>query len=375
MKKHKICIVGGGLTGLISALVLREKGLDIDLIVENKVSKSKDLRVTAISEKNLEYLKTSLKKIDSKLFYPVKKINLFFEKDKQIKNFLNFEEGKNLMYFFENSSTKEYLTKLLKSAKINVQKKTIKSVDLAENKVLTNQSSKTYDLIILCLGANSSIYQKVNGNREIKKNYKEHSITCAVKHKIKNLGAQQFFLKEGPLAILPYNKNKFSVVWSIEDKYFKTEKNLGSYLKTKLSILLKTKKITLGKIQSYPLRLLLKKNYYKKNTIILGDGLHVVHPLAGQGFNLILRDIKKLDELISNNLRLGLSLKDSNIPKDLSENRKPENLLLGLGIDTTRKFFKKNKYLDPIKENILNNFSKSKFLKKITKKVANLGLN
>ena len=375
MKKHKICIVGGGLTGLISALVLREKGLDIDLIVENKVSKSKDLRVTAISEKNLEYLKTALKKIDSKLFYPVKKINLFFEKDKQIKNFLNFEEGKNLMYFFENSSTKEYLTKLLKSAKINVQKKTIKSVDLAENKVLTNQSSKTYDLIILCLGANSSIYQKVNGNREIKKNYKEHSITCAVKHKIKNLGAQQFFLKEGPLAILPYNKNKFSVVWSIEDKYFKTEKNLGSYLKTKLSILLKTKKITLGKIQSYPLRLLLKKNYYKKNTIILGDGLHVVHPLAGQGFNLILRDIKKLDELISNNLRLGLSLKDSNIPKDLSENRKPENLLLGLGIDTTRKFFKKNKYLDPIKENILNNFSKSKFLKKITKKVANLGLN
>ena len=375
MKKHKICIVGGGLTGLISALVLREKGLDIDLIVENKVSKSKDLRVTAISEKNLEYLKTSLKKIDSKLFYPVKKINLFFEKDKQIKNFLNFEEGKNLMYFFENSSTKEYLTKLLKSAKINVQKKTIKSVDLAENKVLTNQSSKTYDLIILCLGANSSIYQKVNGNREIKKNYKEHSITCAVKHKIKNLGAQQFFLKEGPLAILPYNKNKFSVVWSIEDKYFKTEKNLGSYLKTKLSILLKTKKITLGKIQSYPLRLLLKKNYYKKNTIILGDGLHVVHPLAGQGFNLILRDIEKLNELISNNIRLGLTIKDSNIPKDLSDSRKPENILVGLGIDTTRKFFQSNELLNPFKENILNNFSKSKLLKKITKRIANLGLN
>ena len=43
--------------------------------------------------------------------------------------------------------------------------------------------------------------------------------------KIKNLGAKQFFLKEGPLAILPYKKDKFSVVWSIEDKYFKIEKN------------------------------------------------------------------------------------------------------------------------------------------------------
>ena len=85
--------------------------------------------------------------------------------------------------------------------------------------------------------------------------------------------------------------------------------------------------------------------------------------------------IKKLDKLISINLRLGLHIKNSNIPKDLSENRKPENLLIGLGIHTTRNFFKNNKYLDPIKENILNNFSKSEFLKKITKSIANLGLS
>ena len=41
MKKHKICIVGGGLTGLITAYVLREEGLDIDLIVENTKLKTK----------------------------------------------------------------------------------------------------------------------------------------------------------------------------------------------------------------------------------------------------------------------------------------------------------------------------------------------
>ncbi len=376
MKKHKICIVGGGLTGLISALVLSEKRLDIDLIVENTTSTNKDLRVTAISEKNMNFLKSKIKNINLKMFYPVKKINLFFEKNNETKNFLNFDENKNLMFFFENRLIKEYLAKLLKKTKIKVSKKTVKSIDLAENKVNTNFSSKSYDLVVLCLGSNSPIYQKVNGNREIKKNYKEHSITCSVKHQIKDIGAQQFFLKEGPLAILPYNKNKFSVVWSIEDRYFmKNKKNISEYLKTKLSDLLKTKKISLGNIQNYPLKLSLKRNYYKKNTIILGDGLHVVHPLAGQGFNLILRDIEKLNELISNNLKLGLTIKDSNIPKDLSDGRKPENLIMGLGIDTTRKFFKNNKYLDPIKENILNNFSKSKLLKKITKRIANLGLN
>ena len=376
MKKHKICIVGGGLTGLISALVLTKKGLDIDLIVENTSPKNKDLRVTAISKKNMEFLKSTIKKINLKLFYPVKKISLFFEKNNKIKNFLNFNENENLMFFFENRLTKEHLTKLLKKTNVKIQKKTVKSIDLAENKVSTNLSSKSYDLVVLCLGSNSPIYQKISGNREIKKNYKEHSITCSVKHQIKDIGAQQFFLKEGPLAILPYNNNKFSVVWSIEDKHFmKNKKNISNYLKIKLSNLLKTKKISLGNIQSYPLKLLLKRSYFKKNAIILGDGLHVVHPLAGQGFNLILRDIEKLNNLIFNNLRLGLTIKDSNIPKDLLDSRKPENLLMGLGIDTTREFFKRNKYLDPIKENILNNFSKSKLLKEITKRIANLGLN
>ena len=376
MKKHKICIVGGGLTGLISALVLTKKGLDIDLIVENTSPKNKDLRVTAISKKNMEFLKSTIKKINLKLFYPVKKISLFFEKNNKIKNFLNFNENENLMFFFENRLTKEHLTKLLKKTNVKIQKKTVKSIDLAENKVSTNLSSKSYDLVVLCLGSNSPIYQNISGNREIQKNYKEHSITCSVKHQIKDIGAQQYFLKEGPLAILPYNKKKFSIVWSIEDKYFlKNKKNISIYLKTKLSNLLKTNKISLGDIQSYPLKLSLKRNYYKKNTIILGDGLHVVHPLAGQGFNLILRDIEKLNVLISKNLRLGLAIKNSNIPKDLSDSRKPENLLIGLGIDTTRGFFKSNKYLDPIKENILNNFSRSELLKKITKRVANLGLS
>ena len=97
------------------------------------------------------------------------------------------------MFFFENRLTKKHLTKLLKKTNVKIQKKTIKSIDLAENKVFTNLSSKSYDLVVLCLGSNSPIYQKISGNREIKKNYKEHSITCSVKHQIKNIGAQQFF--------------------------------------------------------------------------------------------------------------------------------------------------------------------------------------
>ena len=101
MKKHKICIVGGGLTGLISALVLSERGLDIDLIVENTYSKNKDLRVTAISEKKYGIFKIYDKKYQFKIILSCKKINLFFEKNNQMKNFLNFDENKNLMFFLK----------------------------------------------------------------------------------------------------------------------------------------------------------------------------------------------------------------------------------------------------------------------------------
>ena len=62
MKKHKICIVGGGLTGLITALVLNGDELEIDLIFkQNKKNFEKDLRVTAISQNNFNFLKSSIK--------------------------------------------------------------------------------------------------------------------------------------------------------------------------------------------------------------------------------------------------------------------------------------------------------------------------
>ena len=150
------------------------------------------------------------------------------------------------------------------------------------------------------------------------------------------------------------------------------KKKISNYIKSKLQTVLKTKKLKLGKIQSYPLKFSIRKHYYKKDTIVLGDGLHVVHPLAGQGFNLILRDIKKLNDLISENTKLGLPINCSNIPKEFSSNRKPENLLMGLGIDATRIFFKPNQYVDNLKENILEKFAKSKTLKSLTKKSCEL---
>ena len=102
--------------------------------------------------------------------------------------------------------------------------------------------------------------------------------------------------------------------------------------------------------------------------------MHAVHPMAGQGFNLVLRDIKKLSNLTSKALSLGLSLKNSFILKDFYQARNPENTILGLGIDLTNIFFKDNKYFSPIKKKILNKITYFKFIKKISQIVSDKGI-
>ena len=57
MEVQKVCIIGGGLTGLITATVLSKLNLKIDLIVDNKIEKTKSNRTTAISQNNYEFLK------------------------------------------------------------------------------------------------------------------------------------------------------------------------------------------------------------------------------------------------------------------------------------------------------------------------------
>ena len=96
--------------------------------------------------------------------------------------------------------------------------------------------------------------------------------------------------------------------------------------------------------------------------------------MAGQGFNLITRDIINLFNLIKNNQLLGLPIKDSLIIKNFVNSRKPENLLFGLGISITNNFFKRNKYTSPLKEFILNDINKFKFMKEISIKISDKGI-
>ena len=364
MKKQRICIVGDGLSGLMTTLSLNKlEGLEIDLI-SKKNNHSKDKRTTAISASNYDFFNEVLDKLDKKLFWPSKKIDLFYETKDQNMNFLNFSENKkNLMYVFENNKIKDVLLKEIKKKKIKILQKNINELNDLDG----------YDMKVLCLGRFSKIYKSIIDKRSLDKDYKEIAITGYVKHNIKDLNTAQYFLKEGPLAILPYSKNNFSFVWSVDKEFSKKDINL--VVKSKICKVLKTKKINISNLQSYPLMLNLKRTYYKNDILILGEGLHTIHPVAGQGFNLVLRDINKLQEILKYYSGLGMSLKSSPAFEDFTNNRKSENIITGIGIDLAHNFFKQNKLLDPFKEIILKNISKNNTLKTISKFISNQGLS
>ena len=364
MKKQRICIVGDGLSGLMTALALNKlEGLEVHLI-SRKNKHSKDRRTTAISASNYEFFNKVISKLDNKLFWPSKKIDLFYETKDQTMNFLNFnEDSKNLMYVFENDKVKEILIKEIKKNKVKTLQKNINKLKDLDG----------YDMKILCLGRSSKIYQSIVDKRSLNKDYKEFAITGYVKHNLKNLNTAQYFLKEGPLAILPFSKNNFSFVWSVDKEFVK--KDINSVVKKKICEVLKTKKIQISNQKSYPLTLDLKRTYHKNDVLILGEGLHTVHPVAGQGFNLVLRDIKKLQEVLKYYIGLGMAIKSSPALDDFTNNRKSENIITGIGIDLTHNFFKQNKLLDPFKETILKNISKNNTLKKISKFISNQGLS
>ena len=120
--------------------------------------------------------------------------------------------------------------------------------------------------------------------------------------------AVQIFTKKGPLAFLPISNRETSVVYSVYNTNDHKDENIEQLIRDKN---FKYKIRNIEKINSFELKLLNLRSYYHKNILAFGDLLHKIHPLAGQGFNMTIRDIKVLTQIIKKKLDLGLLLDSS----------------------------------------------------------------
>ena len=172
---------------------------------------------------------------------------------------------------------------------------------------------------------------------------------------------------------MPVSNFKTSVVFANNSERIILNQDQIKNLIIKYNTEYKIKNFT--EIEKFKLNFSLHRNYYYKNVMAFGDGLHTIHPFAGQGFNMILRDIKILSQIIQDRINLGLML-DHSIYEDFEKKTKHLNFIFSSGIDFIYEFFNfDNKYKNIYLSKLLKFIGKKNFFNKIATNYADKGLH
>ena len=344
-----ICLLGNNLTNLVLANILLKKKIKVDIISQSKPKLLKNtLRTLAISNKNFKFLRENIKGIYN-LGWPTEKIKIYSAKNK----------SHELFEFKNKNQNNFYLLKYADFFKLIKKNKFLKFV-IIKNYDLEILKKRNYDLIINS-DQNNSITKKYF-QKKIEKNYKSLAHTAIIDHKkVENKIAKQIFTKNGPLAFLPLSNNQTSIVFS----------NNSTKLLDKLNLLQIIENynneydiIKISEVECVSIKSLVLRDYTFKNILSFGDLIHKVHPLAGQGFNMTIRDIISLTSILDENIKLGIHDGEI-IAQKFQEKNKHLNFIFGLGIDTLNSFFKlDNKVNNNLSEPIFKILKDNKFLNK-----------
>ena len=174
--------------------------------------------------------------------------------------------------------------------------------------------------------------------------YGQTALVAAVDHDKPHGGvAWQYFMPAGPLAILPLPGNRSSIVWSEADDAAQAIAALPD--DAFLDVLRPRFGDFLGNIAlagarfTYPLSLSLADSYVSPRVALVGDAAHGVHPVAGQGLNLGLRDVAALAEVIVDAARRGEDIGAADVLDRYQRWRRFDGAALGLGMDAVNRLF------------------------------------
>ncbi len=174
--------------------------------------------------------------------------------------------------------------------------------------------------------------------------YPQVGIVATVEHERPHNGvAYEHFLSAGPFAILPMTGNRSSLVWTekeslapkmmqLSDAAFDAEiaRRFGAHLgRTRAT----------GPRWSYPLKFHLARSYVRPRFALAGDSAHGIHPIAGQGLNLGLKDAAALAETLADSARLGLDIGSLDVLKRYERWRRFDSVSLAASTDALNRLF------------------------------------
>lgn len=178
------------------------------------------------------------------------------------------------------------------------------------------------DLLLIVDGANSVLRDSL-GIRALRKSHPHHALICNVSlARPHHNCAFERFTGRGPLALLPLlddanASHRAGVIWSLpaadaEELQALPEAEFIEALQADFGYRLGRVK-SVGQRQSYPLQLLELTTPVQRGVLVMGNAAHSLHPVAGQGFNLAVRDIVALSKILSEALAAGKALGDQQV--------------------------------------------------------------
>jgi len=198
-------------------------------------------------------------------------------------------------------------------------------------------------LVAAADGQNSPL-RRAAGIGTVEWRYRQTGIVTTVRHEYPHGGiAVEHFLPAGPFAILPMTGNRSSIVWT-EDADLAPhllalpDAEFAAELRTRFGDFLGAVE-PVGPRWSYPLALMQAERYAGRRLALVGEAAHVIHPIAGQGLNIGIRDIAVLAEIVIDARRLGLDIGEPSLLERYERWRRADALSLAAVTDGLNRLF------------------------------------
>ena len=327
-----VVIVGGGLVGGLTALLLAQGGVQATVLDaapvldQEKTLAVMNPRVLALSQATIHLLKTVDVWDDLARQMPYSGMQVWNKNGYGEINFGHASEqqpqsdqalGSMVEPSVLNVAIQQKMLQQLKDYRTQVKVIRIEQIPQGWSIQLADGTTLKTKLLIGADGANSFVREQAYIDLDVL-DYKQAAISCAIKTTQPNqYVARQIFLPTGPLAYLPMasldaQENGYwqSIVWTLPDDYADEYSALSDQafmqLLTQESLQMLGEVVAVRSRAQFPLKARAAQRYIKSGLALIGDAAHVIHPLAGQGVNIGCLDAAVLCDVLLHDLKRGV---------------------------------------------------------------------
>jgi 2-octaprenyl-6-methoxyphenol hydroxylase len=354
----EVLISGGGLVGMTLSIALARHGISsivVDPLAPTQVLAPEwDGRASAIASASFRMLDAlGLGDALAPHGCPIRKIWVSDGLKPGELDFTAAEDDVPLGTMFENRQLRLALTEAIAAEPLIHMRAPVTTQSITRDAhratlTLTDGSVLTAPLLAVCEGRRSAT-REAAGIKVAQWSYRHGAMVGAISHAESHENvAYEIFYPSGPFAILPLNdlpdgRHRSGFVWSVGEadapRYLKLgprgfareiERAMGGIL-GKVELIAPT--------ASYPLGFHHAAQITADRLALVGDAGHGIHPIAGQGFNLGLRDVAALVEVLTDGARLGLDFGDAALLERYQRWRAADTLSLAVGLDVLTRLF------------------------------------